>query len=62
VSGGILEQAKAIQRRAALDQKCWVSLAFIEDMINEIERLEALQGAQDGREKDTARGTAAPPD
>jgi len=35
----ILAIAKGIQRKAAIDQKCWVTLAFIEDMIAEIERL-----------------------
>lgn len=55
----ILDQAKAIQRKAALDQKCWVTLAFVEDMIAEIERLETElefhKGEQDGREAHAER-------
>lgn len=37
--GDILERARAIQRRAAEDEKLWVTLAFVQDMIAEIERL-----------------------
>lgn len=53
----VLDQAKAIQRKAAFDQKCWVTLAFLEDMIAEIERLQALvnEGERDGREAHAKR-------
>lgn len=39
----ILDRAREVQRKVAGDTNVWIKLAFLQDMIAEIERLEGVR-------------------